>query len=175
MERAFGLISTAIAKKAMLMVAVFAVPFAGQRAATPDHATEIHVQIMDSRTHRPLKGRRVQVTLPPDGQLYNNSPSMVGHTGSDGDATFEVGQHVPPKIYVFLWFSYVCSDTGVYSTRSVLQDGVVASWHLTGNKKADKWCAADSQTPRPEVQPGKIIIFVHPMNRLVWSWYDMFS
>ena len=67
MERAFGLISTAIAKKAMLMVAVFAVPFAGQRAATPDHATEIHVQIMDSRTHRPLKGRRVQVTLPPDG------------------------------------------------------------------------------------------------------------
>ena len=139
-------------------------------------AAEIHVQIMDSRTHLPLKGRRVQITFSSqDGQFYDKAPSMVGHTGSDGVVAFEVNQPVAPNIAVFIWYAYVCSDTGGYSTGSILRDGVVASWHLTGNKKADKWCAADSQTPRPEVQPGKIIIFVHPMNRLVWSWYDMFS
>ena len=130
----------------------------------------VAVMTFASRTHLPLKGRRIEITLSaPDGHFYNKAPHKVGHTGSDGVAAFEVDEPIPPFIDVFLWYGYTCSDKEVCSTRSILDDGVVASWRFTGYKKADKWCTADSQTPRPQEQPGKIVIFVHPMNRFVWS------
>jgi len=157
-------------------LAVVVMTFASQRPARPTvQATEIRIQIMDSHTHLPLKGRRVEITLSaPDGQFYNKGPHKVGHTGSDGVAAFEVDEPIPPLIDVFLWYAYTCSDKEVYSTRSILDDGAVASWRLTGYKKADKWCTADPQAPQPQRQPGKVVIFVHPMNSLVWSWYDTF-
>lgn len=146
-----------------------------QPVKLPDHATQIRIQVMDSRAHLPLKGRRVQVAFAgPDGQLYNKAPYKVGQTDSDGIVAFDFNEPIPPFIDVFLWYAYRCSDKEVYSTRSILDDGVVATWRLTGNKKADKWCAADSQAPQPQEQPGKVVIFVHPMNRLIWSWYDTF-
>ncbi len=131
---------------------------------------------MDSRTHLPLKGRRVQITFSaPDGQFYSKAPYKVGHTGSDGVVTFELDEPIPPYIGVFLRYAYTCSDTGAYSTLSVLDDGILASRRLNGNKQAAKWCAADSNAPQLQKQPGKVIVFVHPMNRFVWSWYDTFS
>ena len=167
------------ASSGMLAVAalvIAAMTFAlQQRAKPPNQTTEIRIQIMDSRTHLPLKGRRVEITLSAlDGQFYNKPPHKVGHTGSDGVAAFDVDEPIPPFIDVFLWYGYTCSDKEVYSIRSILGDGVVANWRLSGYKKADKWCTADSQAPRPQEQPGKIVIFVHPMNRFVWSWYDTF-
>jgi hypothetical protein len=156
--------------------AVVAMTLASQQPVKPpDHATEIRILIMDSRTHLPLKGRRVQITFSGlDGQFYNKAPRKIGRTGSNGVVAFEVNEPVPPFIGVFLWYAYTCSDTGAYSTRSVLDNGVVVRWRLTGQEKADKWCTADSQAPQPQEQPGKIVIFAHPMNRLVWSWYDTF-
>lgn len=150
-------------------------PASQQPVKPPDHTTQIRLQVMDSRTHLPLKGRRVQITFAgPDGQLYNKAPYKVGHTGSDGVVTFDLNEPIPPFIDVFFWYAYPCSDKEVYSTRSILDGGVVATWHLTGYKKADKWCAADSQAPQLQEQPGKLVMFVHPMNRFVWSWYDTF-
>jgi hypothetical protein len=161
------------------MLTAVAMTFASRQSVKPSgHVTEIHIQVMDSRTHLPLKGRRVQITFSgPDGQFYNKAPYKVGHTGSDGVVTFEVSEPIPPFISVFLWYAYTSSDTGtgVYSTRSILDDGTLASWRPTGNKKADKWCAADSNARQLQKQPGKVIIFAHPMNRFVWSWYDTFS
>ncbi len=164
---------------ALVMLTAVAMTFASQQPVKPSGPiTQVHIQIMDSRTHLPLKGRRVQITFSgPDGQFYKKAPYKIGHTGSDGVVTFEVNEPIPPYISVFPWYAYTCSntDTGAYSTRSILDDGILASWRLTGNKKADKWCAADSNVPQLPKQPGKVIVFVHPMNRFVWSWHDTFS
>jgi hypothetical protein len=164
------------ALKAMLIL-VIAVMSASPLLAKPqDQPTEIRVQILDSRTHRPLKGRRVQITLSGmDGQWYHDSPMMVGNTGSDGAVIFKLGQPVPPLVGVFVWWTYECSEPEDFSVRSILEDGVVAHWPHIGIKKADKWCTADPQAPEPQKQPGTVIFFVHSMNRFVWTWYDLWA
>jgi len=173
METRFAHVSCEIAQKAIL-TAVSAMMFSSQPLAKPsDQATEIRVQIMDSRTHRPLTGHKVQITFSGmDGQFYHNAPRMVGRTGSDGVVVFDVNQPIPPLMDVFVWWAYPCSRPEVYSTPAVLENGVVARWPPTGVKKADKWCTADPQAPRPQEQPGKVVFLVHPMNRFVWDWYD---
>jgi hypothetical protein len=135
--------------------------------------TEISVQIMDSHDHRPLKHRKVQITFSGmDGQWYSKARNMTEYTRSDGIAVFEVTEPVPPLIGVFVWWAYPCSRPETFSTDSVTKNGVVAQWPLTGIEKADKSCAADPRAPQPERQAGKVIFFVHPMNRFAWAWYD---
>jgi len=173
MESCFTPVGHETAQKAMLIL-VIAVMSASQSLAKPsDQPTEIRVQIMDSRTHRPLKGRKVQITFSGmDGQWYRNAPRMIGRTGSDGVVVFEVKQPIPPLMDVLDWWAYPCSRPETYSTQAVLEDGEVAHWPSTGIKKADKWCTADSQAPQPQRQPGKVIFFVHPLNRFQYAWYD---
>jgi hypothetical protein len=135
--------------------------------------TEINVQIMDSHDHRPLKHRKVQITFSGmDGQWYSQAHNMTGYTGSDGIAVFQVTEPVPPLVAVFVWWAYPCSRPENFSTESVIKDGVVAQWHLTGITKTDKSCAANPQAPQLVRQAGKVIFFVHPMNRFAWAWYD---
>ena len=141
-----------------------------------NHTTEIRIQI-----------RGFPYTPPPEGSqgannflwlgraiLQQGATYKVGHTGSDGVVTFVAVEPIPSNIAVFLPYVYTCSPTGTYSTRSVIDDGVLSTWPLTGNKKADEWCTADSQAPQQQAQPGEIVIFAHPMNRFVWSWHDTF-
>ncbi|HVA17586.1 MAG TPA: hypothetical protein VMV59_07730 [Candidatus Dormibacteraeota bacterium] len=97
---------------------------------------------------------------------------MVGRTGADGIVVFDVSQPVPPLVDVFVWWAYPCTSPEIYSTHAVLDDGVVGQWPASGIKKADKWCTASPQAPSPQEQPGKIIFFIHPLNRFVWAWYD---
>ena len=160
-----------------MVAAVFATMFAPKPPTKPpkpsDSTTEIRLQIMDSRTHGPLKGRKVQITFPDTFRPHKAAIGKVGRTGSDGVVAFDVDS-AHPSIDVFVWFVFACSDTGEYSTRTVLDDGVVSRWSLSGFKKTDKWCTADSQAPRQQKQPGKLVLLVHPMNRFVWSWYDTF-
>jgi hypothetical protein len=164
-----------IAHKAMLIL-VIAVMSTSVLAKPQNQPTEIRVQIMDSRTHRPLKGRKVQITFSgTDRQFYNNAPRMIGRTGSDGVVVFKVGQPVPPFMGVFVWWAYPCANPETFSARSVLDDGVIAQWSHTGIKKADEWCTADPHAPQLQRQSGTVIFFVHPMNRFVWSWYDLWA
>lgn len=63
MESRFTRVAHETALKAMLTL-VIAVTSASQLLAKPpDQPTEIRVQIMDSRTHRPLKDHKVQITF----------------------------------------------------------------------------------------------------------------
>jgi hypothetical protein len=161
-----------------MVAAVFATMFAPKPPAKPpskpsDSATEIRLQIMDSRTHAPLKDRKVQITFPDTFRPDKAAIGKVGRTDSDGVVAFDVDS-AHHSIDVFVWFVFPCSDTEEYSTRTVLDDGVVSRWSLGSFKKTDKWCTADSQSPRLQKQPGKLILLVHPMNRFVWSWYDVF-
>jgi hypothetical protein len=173
METRFAQVSCEIVRKVVL-TAVIATMFSSQLLAKPsEKATEIHVQIVDSRTHRPLKGHKVQITFSGmDGQFYQNAPRMVGRTGSDGEVVFDINQSIPPLMDVLVWWAYPCSNPEVYSTPAVLEDGVVARWSRTGDRKTDEWCTADPQVPRLQEQPGKVVFFAHPMNRFVWAWYD---
>jgi hypothetical protein len=166
-------VSREIVQKTMLMVAIAMMSASHALAKPSDQPTEIRVQIMDSRTHRPLKAREVQITFSGmDGEWYHNAPTIKGRTGPDGVVVLEVKPPVPPRMDVFVWWAYPCSIPEDFSTQEVLGDGVVAHWPLTGIKKADKWCTADSQAPQSQRQPGKVIFFIHPMNRFVWAWYD---
>src|SRR6266702_4085180 len=90
-----------------------------------------------------------------DGQWYHNAPKLIGRSGSDGVVVFEVKQPIPPLMDVLDWWAYPCSNPEAYSTRVVLEDGVIALWPTTGIKRADKWCTADSQSPQPQRQPGQ--------------------
>ena len=131
------------------------------------------MQIMDSRTHRPLRGRKVQITFSgSDGQFHHNAQSLEGSTDSDGIVIFDVNQPIPPVMNVFVWWAYPCSSPEAYSTLAVLKDGIVARWPLTGIKKSDNWCTANPKAPLPQQQPGKVVFFVHPMNRLAWAWHE---
>ena len=91
----------------MMSLVGIALMFASQTPARPpDNANKIRVQIMDSRTHGPLKDRKVQITFSnSDGQSYHNAPSMEGRTDSDGIVIFEVNQPIPPVIGVFVWWA----------------------------------------------------------------------
>ena len=125
---------------------------------------------MDSRTQLPVRGRRVLIAFSgPDGQFYNKPAYKIGHTDRDGLAAFRVKEPVPPSVWVVLWYVDTCSDNRTFSTRAVLEDGVVSSCRPTEH---DKSYSAALQTPQPREQPGKIVIFVHPINRLVWAWHD---
>jgi hypothetical protein len=138
----------------------------------PDQPTEIRLQIVDSRTHSPLKGRRVQITFSgADGQ-YQDASAVTGRTASDGVVVFEIKQPIRPVMDVFVWWAFPCSRPEAYSTQTVIEDGVIAQWPPTGIKKLDEWCTANSQATRFQRQPGKVIFMVHPMNRFVWAWYD---
>lgn len=174
----------------LLVAGVLFAPFAGCQTAPPrkltavvsapqvftkpsDQPTVIRIQIMDSRSHRPLKGRRVIISFTDvDGRWLRKPPTSKGRTGSDGVVSLEVKRPVPPRIGVFIWWVYPCTDQGDFSTQEVLADGLVAHWTSSSFKKVEKWCTAELPAPQPHRQPGKLIIFVHPMNRLVWSWYN---
>jgi len=163
-----------IAHKAMLIVLIAIMGASQPLATSSDQPTEIRIQILDSRTHRPLKGRRVIISFTDmDGQWLRKPPTSKGRTGSDGVVAFEVKWPVPPRMDVFIWWVYPCSGGEDFSTQEVLGGGLVAHWTPSPFKKVERWCTAGSQAPQQYSQPGKLIIFVHPMNRFVWSWYDM--
>jgi hypothetical protein len=66
-------------------------------AEPPQQATVIRIQILDSRTHRALDSRKVQIGFSGmDGQWRHNALIMVGNTGPDGMVAFEVKEPVPP-------------------------------------------------------------------------------
>lgn len=154
----------------MLIGSVFAPQPFGNAS---ERMVEIRVQILDSRTHRPLKGRRVQLTFSGmDGQWYAKSLMMVGRTTADGVATFQVRQPLPPLVDVVDLQAYPCSHPEEFSTREILEQGVVAQVLRSQFKKVEKWCAPDPQAPQPQRQLGQVEFFVHPLNRWQYAWYD---
>jgi hypothetical protein len=174
MEIHFMRIDNATALKALLILMIAMILASPLPAGQSEQIREIRIQIMDSKTLRPLKSHKVQITFSgTDGQWYHNAPRMIGRTGSDGVVVFEVKLPITPMMDVVDWWAYPCSNPEVYSTQTVFQDGVVAHWRSTGIGKADRWCTADSQAPLPQKQPGKVIFFVHPLNR--YAWYDLWK
>lgn len=171
--RSFTRVLNDAALTAMLLLAVAVVPSSRPMARPSDQKTEIRVQVMDSHTHRPLKHRKVQITFSGmDGQWYHNAPWMIGRTGSDGVADFQFKGPAPPRISVFVWWVYPCSTSQDFLTQTILKDGVVAYWTHSGIKKSDRWCTADSQASQPQRQPGRVVVFIHPLNRFQYAWYD---
>jgi hypothetical protein len=160
------------AQEAVLLAVIIVVSGSYLLAKPSDKPTSIRVQIMDARTHHPLKGRRIVISFLDKNGDFFKPLTTKGRTGSDGIVVFEVKNPIPPRMGVFVWWVYPCSDSKPFSTQKVLEDGVVTHWSPTAFKKANKWCTADAQAPQSQTQPGRVVFFVHPMNRFVWSWYD---
>jgi hypothetical protein len=157
--------------------AAFAVLIAGfastsvSLAAPPQHATEICIRILDSRTHRALGSRKVQIDLSGmDAQSYQ---IMVGRTGPDGMVAFEVKEPVPPVVDIGDLASYPCSQPESFPTHDIMDSGVVARWPPSGFRKADRWCTPNPGVAQPTPKPGEVVFFVHPLN--VWEnfWYTL--
>jgi hypothetical protein len=67
--------------------------------ASPQSITEIRVRILYSKSHRPMKGRRVEIQFTGlNGEWYQNAPHLVGRTHADGVVVFHVKQPVPPAL-----------------------------------------------------------------------------
>lgn len=156
----------------VLLIMALVTTISGQtRPASSPNGVEIHVQIVDSHSHRPLKGRKVQVDwLDTHGKWH----PLIGHTAADGFVTFPIKEPIPPSIAVQDFWAYNCA-TEVFSTQEVLDHGIVSVWPHTASKKANKWCTADRNAPEPHPTPGEITFFVHPMNRVEYAWYSLWK
>jgi hypothetical protein len=132
--------------------------------ASPQSTTEIRVRILHSKSHLPMKGRKVEIQFTGmDGNWYQKAPYLVGRTHADGTVIFQVKQSVPPRIGIEDLKGYPCSFPEDFSSRDVLERGVVATWSLTGIQKADEWCTPDPNAPEPKAVPGEVVFFVHPL------------
>jgi hypothetical protein len=143
--------------------------------STPtEQPTEIHVRIMDSRTHRPLKERKIQITFSGmDGQWYHNAMIMTANTGSDGVAVFLVKQPIPPRLGIVDLEGYPCSRPEDFPTQEILENGVVASWPPSGIQKTDQWCTPGPQAAQPQKRAGEVVFFVHPLNMWQNFWFTL--
>lgn len=162
------------APKVILTVAITFMAWLLTFAMPTEQPIEIHVRIMDSRTHQPLKQRKVQISFSGmDGRWYDKGLTMTGNSGSDGVTVFVVKQPVPPRMNVVDLDAYPCSRPEDFPTQEVLANGVVARWTSSGIQKADKWCTADPIAGQPQKRPGEVVFFVHPLN--VWQnfWYTL--
>ena len=164
----------------LLFVVYAAMIVAISTTGLPQATVEFRVRILDSKTHHPLKSRRVQIT-PMDGKSYSDAPLQVGRTQSDGVAIFRVKEPVPLFIGILDLNGYGCTEGEVFPTRDIIQSGVVApSWIPIGKqdpklKKVDQWCMPDPNAAQPQARPGEIIFFVHPLNlwwRLRRDWEE---
>lgn len=143
-------------------------------AKPPEQAIAIRVRIMDSRTHRPLKRRKVQITFSGmDGRRYFNALVMIGHSGPDGVVVFEVKRPIPPRMEIVDLAGYPCSRPEDFVTREILENGVVAHWPRRGIPKADEWCTPGPQAAQPQQKPGEVVFFVHPLNWWQNFWYTL--
>jgi hypothetical protein len=143
-------------------------------AQSSGNGTVIRVQIRDSQTRRPLKGRRVQLTMSGmDGQWYHDARILIGKTGSNGVVAFDLKQPVPPQVDIVDLSGYPCSSPEAFQTREILERGVVGNWPHSGIKKADKWCTANPNTPPVEKQPSQVVFYVHPLNPWQNYWYTL--
>jgi hypothetical protein len=143
-------------------------------AAQPQHATEIHVRILDSRTHRALDSRKVQIGFSGmDGQWYHNALIMVGNTGPDGMVAFEVKEPVPPVVDIVDLAGYPCSRPEVFPTHDIIESGVAARWPPSSVRKADQWCTPNPGVAQPTPRPGEAVFFVHPLNMWENFWYTL--
>ena len=143
-------------------------------AMPPEQATAIRVRIMDSRTHRPLKRRKVQIIFSGmDGRRYLNTLVMIGHSGPDGVVVFEVKRPMPPRMEIVDLAGYPCSRPEDFVTREILENGVVAHWPRSGIPKADEWCTPGPQAAQPQQKPEEVVFFVHPLNWWQNFWYTL--
>jgi hypothetical protein len=110
-----------------------------------------------------------------DGQWYNKGLTLVGRTAADGIVVFQVKQPVPPRVDIVDLQAYPCSIPEDFSTKEVLEQGVVAHVPPTRFRKIDKWCGVDPQAPDPQKQPAEVTFFIHPLNRLQYAWYDLWK
>jgi len=106
------------AQKAVLAATIQTILALQPLAKPSDQPTEMRVQIMDSRTHRPLKGRRLIISFTDmNGQWLAKPPTIKGRTGSDGVLILKVNPPVPPRMAVFVRWAYPCSSQEDFSTR----------------------------------------------------------
>jgi hypothetical protein len=148
----------------VILAPAIALTFALLSFAMPtEQPIEIRVRIMDSRTHRPLKERKIQITFSGvDGEWYHNATIMTTNTGPDGVAVFLVKQPIPPKIDVIDLAGYPCSRPEAFHTQEILETGIVASWPASGIRKADQWCMPGPQVAQPQKKRGKLYSsFIH--------------
>lgn len=157
----------------LLLMVVLASTVSGQTGTTTSpNEVELRVRIVDSRSHRSLKGRKVQVDWwDANGKWH----PLIGHTAADGVVVFRIKQPIPPRISVQDFWAYNCAIPREFATQDVLDRGVVAGWPHSGSKKADKWCIADSNGSQQQRRPGEITIFVHPLNRFEYAWYSVWE
>ena len=157
----------------LLLMVVLTSTVSGQTGTpTPPNEVEMRVRIMDSRSHRSLKGRKVQVDW---WDANGNWHPLIGRTAADGVVIFRIKQPIPPRIAVQDFWAYNCAHPREFATQEVLGHGVVAAWPRSGSKKLDDWCTADLNDSQPQRRPGEIAFFVHPLNRFQYAWYSLWE
>jgi hypothetical protein len=148
--------------------------FGLQSSVIPKNATEIRVLIMDSKAHRPLKGRKVQIGFwRMDGQRYDKWLTLTGKTGADGVVVFEIKQPVPPSIDIVDLTGCPCTFPEEFPTQEILQNGVVGRRPTSGMRKVNQWCNPNPNAAQPQQRPGEVVFFIHPLNAWQNFWFQL--
>jgi hypothetical protein len=132
--------------------------------ALPQSTTEIRVRILHSKSHRAMKGRKIEIQFSGmDSAWYQKAGHLIEPTHADGVVVFRIKQPVPPRIDIVDLKGYPCSFPEEFSTEEIVQKGIIARWSSTGVQKADEWCTPDSNATQPQATPGEVVFFVHPL------------
>src|SRR5215467_4586265 len=63
--------------------------------------SQVRVRVLDYRTGRPVQRHTVGLLLPDsEGQIRNDSPTLLAKTGRDGIAAFRISKPLPLSIWV---------------------------------------------------------------------------
>jgi hypothetical protein len=122
---------------------------------------EVRVRVLDYKTGRPVQQRTVGVLLPDnEGQIRNDSVTMLEKTGRDGVAVFRFTQPLPPTLWIIAAYTmadWSCTERQEFGTTEVLEHGAVGD--LTAF-----WLCEHHTSSTAIAQPGEVVVYTRHLN-----------
>jgi hypothetical protein len=123
--------------------------------------SQVRVRVLDYKTGRPVQRHTVGLLLPDDeGEIRNNSRTLLAKTGRDGIAVFRITKPLPPRIWVSPEHSmgdWSCTATQDFRTSDVFRVGVVGAFE---NHPLCKHHTTLSAT----AEPGEVVVYLRHLN-----------
>jgi hypothetical protein len=122
---------------------------------------EVRVRVLDYKTGHPVQGRTVGLLLPDDeGEIRNDSMTMLARTGRDGVAVFHVSQPLPPSLWILpgqKMADWPCTKRQQFGTTEVRERGAV------GDLADFPFCEHHTSSTA-KAQPGEVVVYTRRLN-----------
>ena len=122
---------------------------------------EVRVRVLDYKTGRPVQRRTVGLLLPDnEGEIRNDSVTMLERTGRDGVAVFRLSQPLPPNLWIipaYTMADWSCTKRQKFETAEVLEHGAVGD--LTAF-----WLCEHHTSSSATAQPREVVVYTRCLN-----------